>query len=120
MGKQFLFSIFLLFGLINTVNAQEAYFLLDPTLSPDGKTIVFSYEGDLWKVSSTGGEAYRLTGMQGEETLPSISPDGKWIAFSATQDGNKDIYIMPLNGGEISQLTFHDAADDVDLSLIHI
>jgi len=96
------------------LNAQDAYFQIDPTLSPDGNTIVFSYDGDLWKVPSNGGEALRITAMQGDETLPRISPDGKWIAFSATQYGNKDIYMMPTNGGEIKQLTFHDTADDVD------
>ncbi|MFZ1788067.1 MAG: S41 family peptidase, partial [Saprospiraceae bacterium] len=87
---------------------------MDPSISPDGKFVVFSYDGDLWKVDSEGGQAWRLTGMKGEETLPRISPDGKWIAFSASQYGNKDVYIMPILGGEIKQLTFHDAADDVD------
>ena len=94
--------------------AQEVYFQMDPSISPDGQTIVFSYEGDLWKVMADGGEAQRLTAMDGEETLPRISPDGKWIAFSATQYGNKDVYLMPMGGGEIKQLSFHDAADDVD------
>lgn len=109
-------SIFILisFFFSGIVNAQDTYFQIDPTLSPDGNTIVFSYDGDLWKVSTSGGEASRLTAMKGEETLPRISPDGKWIAFSATQYGNRDVYIMPMVGGEIKQLTFHDTADDVD------
>jgi tricorn protease len=109
-------STFFIIILLNGISAvaQETYFQMDPTLTPDGQTIIFSYDSDLWKVPNTGGEAYRLTAMQGEETLPRVSPDGKWLAFSATQYGNKDIYIMPINGGEIKQLTFHDAADDVD------
>ncbi|WP_394746788.1 S41 family peptidase [Spongiimicrobium salis] len=86
----------------------------DPTLTPDGNHVIFSYNGDLWKVSSEGGEALRLTGMQGEESLPRVSPNGKWLAFSADQYGNRDIYIMPLKGGEIQQLTFNDASDDLD------
>ncbi|WP_108808189.1 S41 family peptidase [Aquimarina spinulae] len=109
-----LFTSILCFVFSIGAQAQEAYFTIDPTLTPDGQTIIFSYDGDLWKVSSGGGEASRLTGMQGEETLPTISPDGKWVAFSATQYGNRDVYIMPMKGGEIRQLTFHDAADDVD------
>ncbi|WP_298902289.1 S41 family peptidase [uncultured Psychroserpens sp.] len=107
-----LLFLFLFFNSI--LQAQEAYFQTDPTLTPDGKTIVFSYDGDLWKTPTSGGEALRITAMDGEETLPRISPNGNWIAFSGTQYGNKDIYIMPINGGEIKQLTFHDAADDVD------
>lgn len=102
-----LISLFRVYG-------QEAYFTLDPTISPEGTTIIFSYEGDLWKVSAEGGDAVRLTGMDGEETLPNISPDGKWLAFSSTQYGNKDVYVMPMDGGDIRQLTFHDVADDVD------
>ena len=94
--------------------AQEAYFLSDPTLSPDAQTIIYAYDGDLWKVAATGGTAVRLTAMDGEESLPRISPDGKWLTFTSTQFGNKDVYVMPLDGGAIKQLTFHDAADDVD------
>ncbi len=98
------------------LNAQQSplFFALDPTLTPDGSTIIFSYESDLWKVATTGGEAVRLTAMDGEETRPSVSPDGQWLAFSSTQNGNKDIFVMPLAGGEVRQLTYHDANDDVD------
>ncbi|MFS4415403.1 S41 family peptidase [Maribacter sp. 2307ULW6-5] len=96
------------------VGAQEAHFLSDPTLSPDATTIIYAYDGDLWKVAATGGTAVRLTAMDGEESLPRISPDGKWLAFTSTQFGNKDVYVMPLDGGAIKQLTYHDAADDVD------
>jgi len=76
--------------------------------------LFFSYDGDLWKVDSEGGNAARLTGMEGDEVLPRISLDGKWIAFTSNQYGSKDVYIMPFNGGEIQQLTFHDGADEVD------
>ncbi|MBK1442347.1 PD40 domain-containing protein [Parapedobacter sp. ISTM3] len=91
-----------------------ATFLSHPTLSPDGKTLVFSYEGDLWKVPTAGGQALRLTAMPGDEMAPRISPDGQWLAFSSNQFGNFDVYVMPLEGGDIRQLTFHDAADEVD------
>ncbi len=90
------------------------HFTSEPTLSPDGLSIVFSYESDLWMVPTKGGTAYRLTAMEGIETLPRFSPDGKWIAFTASQNGAQNIYIMPATGGEIRQLTFHDANDHVD------
>ena len=44
--------------------------------------IVFSYAGDLWLVSSSGGEARRITTDPGLELFPKFSPDGKWIAFT--------------------------------------
>ncbi|HUR66987.1 MAG TPA: S41 family peptidase [Chitinophagaceae bacterium] len=92
---------------------SKAYFLSNPTLSPDGQTVVFSFEGDLWKASIKDGQASRLTAMQGYETSPRISPDGKWIAFSGRQYGNADVYVMPLNGGEIKQITWHSVNDEV-------
>ena len=76
-------------------------------------SIVFSFEGDLWKASTVDLQATRLTAMQGYETTPRISPDGKWLAFTGEQMGNTDIYVMPLSGGEVKQLTFHSAADIV-------
>jgi tricorn protease len=73
--------------------------------------IVFSYAGDLWLVSSSGGEARRITTDPGLELFPKFSPDGKWIAFTAQYDGNFNVYVMPADGGEPKQLTFEtDAA----------
>lgn len=93
---------------------QDVYFTSSPALTPDGSEIVFSYDSDLWKVSSQGGTATRLTGMDGVEEFARVSPDGKWIAFSSNQYGNADIYLMPINGGEIKQLTFNSADDRVE------
>lgn len=106
--------ILLFYPLLNFAQQQPVVFVSEPTLSPDGKTILFSYENDLWKVGIDGGIAYRITAMQGKETLPRFSPDGKWITFSGTQDGNNNIYLMPSAGGEIKQLTWHDGEDLVD------
>jgi tricorn protease len=94
---------------------QNIFFTSNPAISPDGAEIIFSYESDLWKVSVDGGEAVRLTGMDGEETASSISPDGKWLAFTSNQYGNNDVYITSLqNGDQITQLTFHQANDQVE------
>jgi len=93
----------------------ETYFAEYPTLTPDAQTAIFSYEGDLWKVAVNGqSPAVRLTAMQGQEINPRVSPDGKWLAFSANQYGNNDVYVMPLAGGEVKQLTFNEASDEVD------
>ncbi|MGN9273790.1 hypothetical protein ACTMO5_15285, partial [Enterococcus faecium] len=55
-----------------------------------------------------------ITAMQGYETNPRISPDGKWIAFTGRQFSNADVFIMPLAGGDIKQLTFHSGGDIVN------
>ena len=114
--KNFCLLLFTFFLLQPSAKAQsqEVYFTSYPTLTPDGKTVIFSYEGDLWKTDIDNPLAVRLTAMQGEETSPRVSPDGKWLAFSSNQFGNNDVYIMPLAGGEIKQLTYNAAYDQVD------
>ncbi|MFI5164048.1 MAG: S41 family peptidase [Bacteroidia bacterium] len=107
-------SALIFFTTIASAQSAGAYFLTDPTLSPNGDFIVFAYEGDLWKVNTAGGVASRLTAMDGRESLPRISPDGKWLAFSGTQENNNNVYVMPVGGGEIKQLTFHESEDLVD------
>ncbi|MFC4262409.1 S41 family peptidase [Ferruginibacter yonginensis] len=96
-------------------NAQnnEAYFLSSPTLTPDAQTVIFSFEGDLWKASIKNGEATRLTAMQGYETNARVSPDGKLVAFTGRQFGNNDVFVMPIDGGNIQQITFHSGNDEV-------
>jgi tricorn protease len=78
-----------------------------------GDTIVFSYAGDLWTVSSKGGEARRLTGSVGYQNQAKFSPDGKTIAFSGNYDGNNDVYLIPAEGGEPERLTWHPGGDRV-------
>lgn len=101
-------------ALTGAQSASGPSFLSYPALSPDGQTVVFSYEGDLWKAPAAGGQAQRLTAMPGYETHARFSPDGQWLAFSGRQYGNADIYLMPAGGGDIRQLTWHSSADDMD------
>lgn len=93
---------------------SQAFFLDHPALSPDGEVVYFTYQSDIWKVSTAGGEATRVTAMDGQETDASVSPDGQWIAFSGSPLGNKDVYLMPIGGGDIRQLTFHQSDDKVE------
>jgi tricorn protease len=40
-------------------------------------------------------------------------PDGKWLAFTGQYDGNHNVYIMPAEGGDPRQLTFHPGGDHI-------
>ncbi len=64
-----------------------------------GDTIVFSAEGDLWTVPTSGGTAQRLTTHPGIENHPVVSPDGQTVAFTARYEGPTEVYTMPLAGG---------------------
>jgi len=76
-------------------------------------TIVFVSGNDIWKASADGGPAVRLTFSDGRETYPEISPDGSLVAFTGEYDGNADVYVMNINGGNITRLTFHPGTDEV-------
>ncbi|HWH79973.1 MAG TPA: hypothetical protein VNT76_21475, partial [Candidatus Binatus sp.] len=69
-------------------------------------TIVFTAEGDLWRVSVQGGMAQRLTSHTGTESRAAFSPDGKTLAFSAEYEGPTEVYTMPLEGGLPTRRTF--------------
>src|SRR5581483_2831937 len=85
-----------------------------PALSPDGKRLCFTYLGDLWTVSSSGGVASRLTVHEALDAFPHWSPDGRWIAFTSLRTGNYDIFLVPAQGGEARQVTFHSSSDIVN------
>ncbi|ASK31089.1 peptidase S41 [Chryseobacterium sp. T16E-39] len=107
-------SVLAAFAAIQVSAQEKSYFLSSPSLSPDGKTAYFAYDGDIWKVDSNGGNASRITALDGEEINPRVSPDGKWLAFSSNQYGNYDVYVMPAEGGTIKQLTFHTGKDEIE------
>ncbi len=76
-----------------------------PTISPKGDMIAFTYKGDIYTVSSSGGTANRLTTSTNYESTPIWSPDGKSIAFSSDRYGNRDIFIVNSKGGEPRRVT---------------
>ena len=87
-----------------SMTAEEARLLRFP--STNGSEIVFSYAGDLYRVSVNGGEAQRLTSHVGYEMFPRFSPDGKTIAFTGQYDGNTEVYTVPAEGGEPLRITY--------------
>jgi len=72
-----------------------------------GDKLVFTYAGDLWTASTSGGTATRLTAHPGQELFAKFSPDGKWIAFTGQYDGDEQVYVVPSTGGVPKQLTFY-------------
>jgi tricorn protease len=93
-----------------SINAQDKpQWMRYSSISPDGTQIVFTYKGDLYKVSSAGGDATRLTFHKAHDYKAVWSNDGKKIAFASNRYGNFDIYIMDAKGGEATRLTFHSA-----------
>ncbi len=108
MKSKWLVISFIVIFLTSMLWAQDRLFRF-----PDvhGDKIVFTYAGDLWLGSTSGGPARKLTNSEGIEFFARFSPDGKWIAFTGQYDGNRDVYVMPAEGGVPKRLTFYpDAA----------
>ena len=75
-----------------------------------GDQIVFTYAGDLWISSTSGGAARRLTTHPGVELFAKFSPDGRSVAFTGQYDGDEQVYVVPAVGGAPRQLTYYPAA----------
>lgn len=106
--KNILFISFLLFGF---QSFAQPLWMRYPSISPDGKQIVFSYQGDLFTVNSNGGLATQITSHVAHDYHPIWSPDGKHIAFASDRHGNFDVFIVAATGGAPTRLTYHSSND---------
>lgn len=103
-------SAFLSIG--GAASAEEPLWLRYPSISPDGSSIAFTYRGDIYRVSASGGDAVRLTSSDAYESRPIWSPDGQQIAFTSDRSGlGTNIYIMPSAGGKATMLTTHSGTE---------
>jgi len=88
-----------------------------PTYTPDGKQIVYySQEGGLisavWIMNTDGSHKRRLTDAAPKFFPAGVSPDGQHILMWNHQNSpaalDNDIFVMNLNGSNITQLTTAD------------
>jgi eukaryotic-like serine/threonine-protein kinase len=56
----------------------------------------------------------RLTDLQGSETFPSLSPDGNFFVYAKAVDGNFDLFLQRVAGGNPIDLTAGSADDDTE------
>ena len=87
-------------------------------VSPDGAQAVFAVRStilaenrtqmDLWGVPTNGSRpARQLTHDRAGETAMRWSPDGTRLAFLADRDGSRQVWALPVDGGEAIKLTSH-------------
>lgn len=86
-----------------------------PAISPDGKTVAFSYKGDIWTVPANGGQARQITTNPAYDAYPVWSPDSRQIAFASSREGSMDIYVVGRDGGTPRRVTT-DSGDEYPLA----
>ena len=86
-------------------------------ISPDGKTIAFSYKGDLFTVAAGGGIACQLTSNAAYDSRPVWSGDGERIAFASAREGSLDVYVIDKDGGAPLRLTT-DSGNETPLAFL--
>ena len=87
---------------------RESAYIRFPTIHED--RVVFSAEDDLWLVSAEGGVARRLTAGLGRSIEPRFTPDGQSLVFVGHEEGERDLYRMPADGGPAARMTFTGGA----------
>jgi dipeptidyl aminopeptidase/acylaminoacyl peptidase len=96
--------------------------IADPKISPDGQWVAFVVStpdmeanrgvSNVWAVRLAGGDAIQLT-SGGHDSSPVWSPDGKTLAFISSRDGNAQIYLLPMDGGEAREITHTSTGVDI-------
>ena len=97
--------------LLSLQSLSQPLWMRYPSISPNGESIAFSYQGDIFTVDSKGGTATQITSHVAHDYKPIWSPDSKSIAFSSERHGNFDVFIVNSKGGVPKRLTFHSSND---------
>jgi imidazolonepropionase-like amidohydrolase/Tol biopolymer transport system component len=70
---------------------------------PDGDRIIFDLLGDLYVVSTDGGQAMRLTDGAAYDMQPRFSPDGTQVLFNSDRGNVKNAWIADYDGESLDE-----------------
>lgn len=101
----------LLLGSTLGAEASAPLWLRHQQISPDGRSIAFCYQGDIYTVPTAGGSAQRITSNAAYDGTPIWSPDSKRLAFSSDREGGKDVYIISTDGSGLRRLTYNSTKE---------
>lgn len=99
-------------GLTQLVGGSGNFY--QPDWSGDGTRLAYASDDGIWVADADGGNAVRLS--TGElDRKPEFAPDDATIAYATRDDGDFEIYLIPVGGGDRVRLT-DNVADDYDPS----
>ncbi|HKL17434.1 MAG TPA: hypothetical protein VJ905_00625, partial [Halalkalibaculum sp.] len=93
------------------LSAQEI--IRHPSISPDGSSITYSWQGDIWHLNINSTVPNRLTIHEAYDGGPLFNDDGTAIAFTSGRFGNSDIFTMELPNGNVQQVTYRSSGDQL-------
>lgn len=73
--------------------------------SPDGRTLVFSMQGSLWRQDVGATDAYQLTDGPGYDYQPDWSPDGSRVVYTSYRGSAEELWVLDVASGATHQLT---------------
>jgi len=86
--------------------AGEGLWIHDaPAWSPDGRTLCYATQHDLWLVDPRGERARRLLDGGISDANPCWSPDAAWIYFDSYRGDNRALWRAPARGGPPQRLS---------------
>ncbi len=81
--------------------------------SPDGRELVYSMQGTLWRQRLGSTEAVQLTDGPGYDYQPDWSPDGKTVVYASYRNDALELRLLDLQSGE-SRALVADGAVNLD------
>ncbi|HEV8355540.1 MAG TPA: CehA/McbA family metallohydrolase [Gemmatimonadales bacterium] len=81
--------------------------------SPDGKELVYSMQGTLWRQRLGGAEAAQLTDGPGYDYQPDWSPDGRTLVYTSYRNDAMELRLLDLRSGQ-SRALVADGAVNLD------
>jgi dipeptidyl aminopeptidase/acylaminoacyl peptidase len=87
----------------------------DPQVSPDGQVVAYTVAvpslqenrnvSHIWLADLDAGTNRQVTHGPGSDLAPRFSSSGRTLAFISTRDGEAQIWLLPLGGGEARKVT---------------
>ena len=82
-----------------------------PSLTPDGRHVVFNLAGQLVVHELSTGKNRDLAKSSGRNDWPAVSPDGRRVAFGSSRSGDVELYVVDFGGGNLRRLTHRKGLD---------
>jgi hypothetical protein len=81
------------------------------TWSPDGRELIYSMQGSLWRQRLGSTEARQLTVASGYDYQPDWSPDGRQVLYASYNGKTIDLRSLDLSSGESRTLVSNGAVN---------